>query len=608
MCGIVGFTGKKDSQTLSNMLGSIVHRGPDGEGKFEGEDFTIGMRRLAIIDPKSGWQPIWNEDKSIAIVFNGEIYNYQDLWSELEKNGHKFSSNHSDTETVLHGYEQWGYDVVKKLRGMFAFAIYDLKLKKLFIARDRLGIKPLYYTKQKGRTFFASEIKALLTALPSNPQANTKIIYEYLLYRTHDHRPETFFKDVLRLPAGHYMVLNPDGEIKEMSKYWQPEINLEFSSTKSDQDYANELKELFIDSVKAHLISDVPVGVTLSGGLDSTGVVSVMAKLFRDQNADLHTNNVMTFSAVYPGDPIDESKYIDIAAEFTGVERHSITPTPATFWQEIDNWIYTQEEPTISSAPYAIYSVMREAAKHVKVMLSGQGGDELFAGYIPYFASYLTSAQDSHHYYEMLRESLMGFDLYKNYFKQKLTSRFNHQAQLNIKSLINHSAFDSKDFTYQIDRNLNRRLMQDLTQYSIPNVLRYEDKNAMAFSIETRVPFLDHKFVEYVLKLPIDQKIKFGWNRYIYRNAMKGIIPEEIRLRRKKIGFTTPEVRWLKGQSAKILEIFNSREFKERGIFDQKAVVSDYQKWVAGELPGDGLIIWRILNTELWLRRFNISI
>jgi len=608
MCGIVGFTGTKQTKILNAMLGSITHRGPDGEGKLETENFSLGMRRLSIIDPKSGWQPIWNEDQTIAIILNGEIYNYQRLWRDLETKGHKFRSNHSDTETVLHGYEEWGYDVLGRLRGMFAFCIYDQKKNHLFIARDRLGIKPLYYTKVDSKLFFASEIKALLKSTDKQFKANKSALHDYLYYRTHDHLEETFFKDIFRLPAGHYMIVDSEGNVGSKTKYWNPEINLEFASTKTDAQYADELREQFVDSVESHLISDVPVGVTLSGGLDSTGVVSVMSKLIHEKHTDLHTNNLLTFSAVYPGDSIDESTYIDIAAKYTHAQQHKITPTADLFWEEINDWIYTQEEPTISSAPYAIYSVMREASNYVKVMLSGQGGDELFAGYIPYFASYISSAQANHKYLEIAREMISGFDLYFNYFKQKLYSKTNNTNEISMASLVNQEHFTNEKFIHKPDSNLNRRLFQDVTKFSVPNVLRYEDKNAMAFSIETRVPFLDHKFVEYVFGLPIDQKIKHGWNRYVYRNAMKSLIPEEIRLRRKKIGFTTPENRWLRSKSANILAIFESPEFASRGIFNAQQIIADYKAWLADTKFGDSLIFWRILNTELWMRRFNISI
>lgn len=607
MCGIVGFTGSRQSPILDGMLKSIIHRGPDGEGQYECNEFSIGMRRLAIIDVNGGWQPIWNEDNTMALVYNGEIYNYQSIWKELEAKGHKFKSNHSDSETLIHGYEEWGKDILPKLRGMFAFAIYDKKKNEIFIARDRLGIKPLYYTQKDGRIYFASEIKALLGVPGVEPKLNKQILLDYLIYRTHDHTSHTFFEGIEKLPAGNYMRLSSSGEILAMGGYWDPEVNVEFYGPKSDEEYAEELRSLFIDSVQSHLISDVPVGVTLSGGLDSTGVVSIMSKLFKEKNTDLHTKNLLTFSAVYPNDPIDETKYIDIAAAFAGSEQHKITPTPDLFWTDINEWLYTQEEPTISSAPYAIYSVMREASKYVRVMLSGQGGDELFAGYIPYFASYLSSAKNQGKYFEAIRESLMGMDMYWGFFKQKLFGQRNSNI-VNINDLVNKSAFNVKPDIYKIDSNLNQRLFLDVTKFSVPNVLRYEDKNAMAFSIETRVPFLDHKFVEYVLKLPIDQKIKYGWNRYIYRNAMKGLIPDEIRKRRKKIGFTTPETRWMREKAETIREIFSSKEFMSHGLFDHVKVLEDYNKWVSGEKPGDAMTFWRILNTELWIRRFNISI
>lgn len=607
MCGIVGFTGPQNSGSLSKMLSSITHRGPDGEGRFENEFFSVGMRRLSIIDPKTGWQPIWNEDQSIGIVMNGEIYNYQVLWTMLANKGHNFKTDHSDTETVLHGYEEWREDVVKKLRGMFAFCIIDLKRNELFIARDRIGIKPLYYTQTNGQLSFASEIKAILLTPGFNPELNRPILYEYLAYRTHDHREDTFFNGIKRLPAGSYMRVDRFGGITEMKKYWNPEVNLEFSSSKSDAEYAQELQIELIDSIKHHVISDVPVGVLLSGGLDSTGVACVMHKLM-SEGQDFHTEKkLLTFSSVYPDDPMDERKYIDEVTKFIPVEEHYIEPTLDGFWGEIENWIYTQEEPTISSAPYAIYSVMREASKHVKVMLSGQGGDELFAGYIPYFSSYISSAKDGNKYFDILRESLQGFDMYFNYFKSGISRRLFRNDELKMSSLLNHEAFPNKQFEYNIAKNLNQRLFQDLTEFSVPNEVRYEDKNSMAFSVESRVPLLDHKFVEYVLSLPIDQKIKFGWNRYVYRNALKGLIPESTRTRRKKIGFTTPVVRWMKKRSDIIMEIFNSKEFIDSGLFNADVVRNEFKLWVDGKRKADGLIFWRILNTILWMKRFGIS-
>jgi asparagine synthase (glutamine-hydrolysing) len=607
MCGIAGMTGRK-AKLLQTMLGTIKHRGPDGEGQFSDDHFSLGMRRLAIIDPEGGKQPIWNEDRTVCIFFNGEIYNYHSIWQELQDLGHKFSTNHSDTETIVHGYEQWGFDVLKKLRGMFAFAIYDLKQKKIFIARDRLGIKPLYYTSIGKDFYFASEIKALLEVPEQKRELNRKVAYEYLYYRVHDSGPETFFAGIHRLLPGHYMVVDVQGRIEKTSKYWEPEVNLEFSSKKSDQDYAQELRELYIETIRLHLTSDVPVGISLSGGLDSTGVVSIVNKLIKERGETTHTQKVLTFSAVYPDDPMDETPWIDEVIKYTGAERHLVTPTADHLWEEMDDWLFTQEEPTISSGPYANYNVMREAAKYVKVMLSGQGGDELFAGYIPYFSSYITSALDARKYFPLLRELAQGSDLYFNYFTQLLRSKFYARNIIGTKELIDRSAFPEKGFGYKIDRNLNKRLFNDVTQYSIPNLLRYEDRNSMAFSVEGRVPFLDHVLVEYIFKLPIDQKIKHGWNRYIYRNALRGLIPDKILNRRKKIGFTTPETNWLRRKSESIGAVFASPAFQSNPLFNGKEVKDLYWAWVEDRLRADALVFWRVLNLHLWSQRFKVNL
>jgi asparagine synthase (glutamine-hydrolysing) len=623
MCGIVGIN-RKDEPTLSRMLNSITHRGPDGEGKFVDNNFSLGMRRLAIIDPNGGWQPIWNEDKSLCIFMNGEIYNYEELWEKLAKNGHKFSTDHSDTETVLHGYEEYGSEVLKFLTGMFAIVIYDIKKQEIFIARDRLGIKPLYYfTKNESiagnsvqKVVYASEIKALLETNEIAPKINKAILYEYLAYRVHDSKEETFFEGIKRLLPGHYMIVNSKG-IQKISKYWEPKFTTEFTSQKSDEDYAQEFYTMYKEAMKRHIVADVPVGVTLSGGLDSSGVTCMIRELL-NEGSTLNTegNKLYSFSALFPGLSIDESKYIHEVEKFANTTPIYAYPNVDTFWQEMDNWIYTQEEPTISSAPYAYYSVYKEASKHVKVTLSGNGGDELLAGYIPYFRSYLTSATDSGNYFSAGREILKGFDLYKSFIFDKIdainplrTILKEKYPTLSARNLLD-SKYQSENsaFVFNADRNLNKRLMQDVLQYSTPNLLRYEDKNSMAFSLEARVPFLDHKLVEYIFNLPIDQKIKNGWNRYVYRQAMKGHIPESIRTRRSKIGFTNPELAWMKAKKDTILEIFNSSEFSNRGLYNTTEITNSFTSWVNGDkkYAGDPLLFWRILNTELWIRRFKL--
>ncbi|KXK26095.1 MAG: Asparagine synthetase (glutamine-hydrolyzing) 1 [candidate division WS6 bacterium OLB20] len=399
-----------------------------------------------------------------------------------------------------------------------------------------------------------------------------------------------------------------DGTVTEYAKYWEPQVSTEFNSTKSDEDYAQELRELYIDTLRLHLISDVPVGISLSGGLDSTGVAAITRQLIAEKHANLHTQKMHTFSVVYPGASMNEEDYIDIAAEFVASEKHIIRPTVDAFWSEIDDWLYTQEEPTISSGPYANYNVMREASKYVKVMLSGQGGDELFAGYIPYITSYLQGAIKAGRFDAAARELFKGRDLYLPYFTKLLKNRLRQKPQLRMGSLLKKDALRGHEFDYNRSDNLNVRLWEDVSRYSVPNLLRYEDKNSMAFSVEGRVPFLDHILVEYILGLPADQKIKHGWNRYVYRNALKGYLPEQIEKRRKKVGFTTPEADWIKAKGEHILGLFRSDEFAAVDLFDHTTVADSFAGWLAGSLAADAMTFWRVLNLYLWARRYDVSI
>lgn len=605
MCGILGFTGAPDPDRLAKMLDSIRHRGPDDDASYIADNFCFGMRRLAIIDLTDNIYPVANETGDLQCVFNGEIYNYKALREELKGHGHTFKTE-SDSEVIIHGYEQWGHEVVQKLRGMFVFFIHDKTRDELFIARDRLGIKPLYYTDVGHRLVFSSEIKAIFAGWPEvDRSADDMSVYKFLISRVHDDTRNTFFRNIKRLMPGHYMIVDNQGNYR-MEKYWNPTVNPEFKAERKDEYYTELVREKFIESMKLHLISDVPLGITLSGGLDSSAVTSIASKLLRE-GTDLHTENkLLTFSAVHPGMTIDESNYIDEVIKYTNATSYKVTPSVDEFWKEINDWVYYQEEPVISAAPYAYYVVMREAHKHVKVLLSGQGGDELFAGYIPYFMSYVQTAQDAGHLLDALREAVQGFDLYSGFIIEKLKAKFDNSNVLDIHDLLNKESLGAEEKTiyFKHKRNLNERLFQDLTSTTVPNLLRYEDKNSMAHSIESRVPFLDHEFVELVMGLPAEQKIKKGWNRYVYRNAMKGLMPEKNRLRRSKIGFTNPEWEWLRAKQDTIARIFESDEFKKRPYWNAAAVHSEFIAWVEGNRTGDGLMFWRILNVELWLRRF----
>jgi asparagine synthase (glutamine-hydrolysing) len=598
MCGIVGFAGS-DPDRLEAMLRSIVHRGPDGQGTEVGRHFSIGMRRLAIVDVATGDQPLYSDDRNLALVFNGEIYNAPELRRELIAKGRHFVTDHSDTEVILRGYEEWGTDVVDHLTGMFAFAISDAQRAELFIARDRLGIKPLYYVDAPGPFAFASELKALFQDPNVRRQPDLDVVRRFVLFRVHDDGEATFFDGIKRLLPGHTMLVRPDGIVK-IERYWNPSVNPEFASTKTDDEYAQEFAELWDRVVARHLISDAPIGVPLSGGLDSTGVVSTIARLMAG-GTDLHTNGLYTFSALFPGQTIDESEYIHEVEKAVGSIPHYAYPQADAFWDEIMEWIWFQEEPTIASAPYAYYSVYRVASEHVKVMISGNGGDELLAGYIPYFRAYLSSAIAQRQYLSGAREVVKGWDLYKKYFAELARSKVPGKKSNPVtpRELLTMGASNS----FAAHKNLNERLASDVMQFSTPDLLRYEDKNSMAFSIEARVPFLDHEMVEHIFQLPIDQKIKGGWNRAVYRNAMKGRMPEKIRTRRSKIGFTNPDITWMKNRAPQLRELFASKELAGRDLYDQGALVGAWDGYLNGR-PGDGLIFWRVLVTELWMRRY----
>jgi len=607
MCGIAGFAGFNNDKMLKRMLISIKHRGPDDEGVYvdHGNKVSIGNKRLAIIDVKTGHQPVHNENNSMWIVFNGEIYNYQELMEELMKTGHKFYTK-SDTETVIHAYEEWGENCLNKFNGMWAFVIFDSKKQELFLARDRFGIKPLYYFCDSDRFIFGSEIKALLqygmSIIP-----NDKIIYDYLVNGLLDHTEETFFEGIKRLMPAHYMLVKRTGI--EVKKYWDvPKINrdMDFSS-KNDGEYAKRFYELLKDSVRLRLISEVPIGTCLSGGIDSSSIVSVINKIL---SSDIETRKVIgkkqkTFSAVYRNSKVDEREYIEEVVKATGVEKNYIFPSAQTFWKEIKKIVYHQDEPFTSTSIYAQWNVMKLARKKVTVLLDGQGGDELLAGYLPYYGIFLLNLLRKKKMFPFAREFISGLDIAMSLFPQYFGRSRKRTA---IKEILNKeflARFGSEKKEEWKTSELVDVLYKDLTTYSIPQLLRYEDRNSMAFSLEARVPFLDYRIVEYVFSLPITQKIRNGWTKFVLRNAVKGVIPEKIRKRRGKIGFETPEMEWMIKLRHEIRKLFASKRFEKRKYFNQKEVLEKFNDFCDRKLGEDfSRMFWRIINFEIWLEVF----
>jgi len=654
MCGIAGFYGFRNDTLIKNISKEIAHRGPDGESFFINDKISLLNRRLAIIDVKGGMQPIYNENKSIVTVYNGEIYNYQELRKDLEKLGHKFQTN-CDTEVIVHGYEAWGENCFDKFNGMFAVALWDENKQKLILARDHFGIKPLYYSLinltdsvtrdtslppllelRKGKSarlpcplesvdevgskslfaratcqvIFCSEIKPIFNSGLIKKQTNDKIIYRYLKYRIHDDSPETFFKGIYKLMPGELMVVSSQGSV--IRKF----SNLEDSLSAIEKSNSNlrgsngavTFKQKLIEAIRLRLISEVPVGTCLSGGLDSSTVVAVVNQLLKNKIKEAKSVGAKqkSFSAVFPNSSNNEEKYIDILLKsLKNIDEHKIYPKPEEFFDELTDFVRTQEEPTISTGPYAQYKVMQEAHKFVTVLLDGQGADEMMAGYLPYYFVYLKQLFKEKKYSIFFKEIFSSLDVLTKYFWLKSLVVLNINKNIPVNSLLGNEFVEEhkkEEFNITND-NLKDRLKEDIFYNSLPSLLRYEDKNTMRFSIEGRVPFLDFNLLKYLFSLSDDAIIKNGWNKNILRKAVEDLLPDEIRLRRNKIGFTTPEYEWFMRMKNRIYSIFMSKSFLQRKYFNQKEVLSSFQKFIEGKTD-DTLVFWRLLNLEMWLREF----
>jgi len=641
MCGITGiynFNGISKPGDIKRMTDSLRHRGPDDEGflainsesgkvysltgresKVQGtgiEDFNrpvnllLGHRRLSIIDlSPSGHQPMCNEDGSLWIIHNGEVYNYLEIRKVLERLGHRFKSQ-TDTEMILHAYEEWGIDCLGHFNGMWAFAIVDLKKNRIFCSRDRAGVKPFYYIYDEGRVCFASEIKALLEIDKFSIKPNEQIIADYLFSGFIDHTRETFLENICQLRPGEYLLI--ESNRLTVHSYWDIEPKeIHFARV---EDYAERFYELLQDSIRLRLRSDVPIGTCLSGGLDSSSIVCLANKLmFNGKSIDVRLagKRQKTFSSCFEDPAYDERKFIELVIDQTGAEKNYVFPKGDELFKELSKLIWHQEEPFGSTSIYAQWNVMRSAKERgVTVLLDGQGGDELLAGYLPSF-------------YYLLRHALKQWDI-KCILKEMnglLKNRTLGANQL-ITGMVNlllpkrkgELEWSKEGFRKKYFRSFSKpvKFEHDLDNYlyyifrylKLPALLHYEDRNSMAFSLETRLPFLDYRLIEYVFSLPPEQKIDKGVTKVVLRNAMKGIIPERISRRRDKMGFVTPEGVWFKTSLKNdIYEIITSKSFAERGYFDVSKVKKGFDLHCEGKINMN-LVIWRYVNVELWLRTF----
>ncbi len=601
MCGIAGQLhrsgGTADRDLILRMSDLLRHRGPDGDGIHIDGAVGLAHRRLAIIDlSEEGRQPMENEDGTLWLVFNGEIYNYRELMEELISCGHKFRSS-ADTEVILHAYEEWGRGCLQRFNGMWAFALWDSRKKELFCARDRLGIKPFYYAQTGDSFLFASEIKALRACPDVGRHPDEEMVFAFLAWGLADHTDRTMFEGVFQLLPAHYMIVGEIG-ITEYAPYWEVAFNPALNSEPgSDERLAGKFLGLLEDAVDLHLRSDVPVGTCLSGGLDSSTLTALINRALHRQVSGKEASRQNTFSACFEDKRFDESAYIDIVVKDSDVRSHRVYPGTDTIWADLEHLLYINDEPFAALTLYSQYCVMRLARDEVKVVLDGQGADELLAGYIAYQYCHIRELMRKFCILQAAREILGTLRHHSDFLSYAARQFF---ARRERRSLIRTASPGFPRYRGTLDEALKT----DLMRANLPYLLHWEDRTSMAFSIEARVPFLDYRVVEFAASLPADQKIRNGVTKFILRKAIRGLVPDAIRCRMDKKGFATPEEVWMQGEmSKKVLEILSSETFRNRHYWDADAVAENYKGFLEGKTSYSSEI-WRMVCCELWLRRF----
>ena len=604
MCGISGIINFNEQQVLEKdlllMMSKIKHRGPDDEGLFIDQNIGLGFVRLSILDLSiAGHQPMFSHDGRYVIVYNGEVYNYIELREQL-KDKYRFRSG-TDTEVILHAYQEWGEECLQRFNGMFAFIIFDKKTREIFGARDRFGVKPFYYYMDQERFIFASEIKAILPLLKT-VRPNNAIIYDYLVSNRTDHSENTFFAEINKIQHSHCFYIK-DSRLT-IKRWYNLEENIN-TQTIAPQKY----REIFDESLKLRLRSDVPVGVCLSGGLDSSSIVASLVK-------DFGLSEINTFSAIYGEDePSDESQYMYALKPFLR-NMYFVRPTADMFFSDYESFIDAHNEPVPDIGPYVQYKVMELARDYVKVTLDGQGADEQLAGYHNFFGSYYIELFKEFQSFRWIIENICYI---KHHRSLKALKYFLYYLLPNSgKNFIQTKMFPSvhQDFIEQnrFNTSLNQKLYQPDSlrssliqhfEYKLEHLLRWEDLNAMHFSIESRVPFLDYHLVESTISLPSDRIIRHGNTKYILREAMKDILPGEIYSRKDKKGFASPRDKWFKSEKFQkaTIDLLNSSLMKQRGYFNTEIALQRYRLHLDGyaDLSKE---IWKWINLEIWFRKF----
>ena len=624
MCGICGaFNFGSDQPVerglIERMNNEIAHRGPDDAGVFVSGNIGIGMRRLSIVDLAHGHQPISNEDGSVWIVFNGEIYNHSELAEQLKARGHRYSSR-SDTETIVHLYEEYGDDCVKWLRGMFAFAIWDTRRGRLFVARDRVGIKPFYYTLNNGEFVFASEIKSLIASGRIRPALNEAAIPEYLAFG-YLSGEDTLYAGVRKLLPGHSLSIDMAGKI-DLKQYWDLPV-AEEQESKSFDCYVRTYREMLEDAVASHLMADVPLGIFLSGGLDSSAVAAIAAK-HRKEPVD-------TFSVGYAEEEYSELSTAKTVSEHIRSRHHEVRVSQDSFFGALPKLIWYEDEPIVWPSSVSLYFVSKLASQRVKVVLTGEGSDETLAGYTRY-AWTLKNARWDRLYRGMvprfvraklrtvianssllaaparrkLQHTFLGRDgeNWASFYFDNFYSGFSDDLQ---GALLSESVRGSSPYANVLEiwesskgDVLHRLLYTDTKSYLL-ELLMKQDQMSMAASIESRVPFLDHPLVEFTTTIPARFNIRGLSGKHVLKSAVEDLLPATI-IHQKKLGFPTPIHDWLAHEGTRrVEEILLSPRSVERKIFKPDGIrrlIREHKENLVDHTDR----LWRLLNFELWMR------
>ncbi len=599
MCGVTAIIGTETS-AIRKMSESISHRGPDAEEFHFGEGFAFGHRRLSILDlSPEGNQPM-KDDAGNIIVFNGEVYNYIEIREELKLKGHNFQTG-TDTEVILAAYREWGPSCVGRFNGMWAFILFDASANSLFISRDRFGVKPLYYVYANDHLYFASEIKALVGFTSS--MCNLNYVTSFIITGLLDYDENTFFNGIKKILPSHNYTIDLATQKMKISRYY--DIEECGSNVPYQQKHLEGFENLFLDSIKLRLRSDVKVGTCLSGGLDSSAVATIAS--------DKYTGSER-FQGVFAKTDekdLDESQYAQMVAKAKNIELNVICPSYEDFASSVDEVVYTQEEPFVSPSIFMQYFVMKKAKEiGCKVMLDGQGGDETLLGYEKYYPSVLIEIWKEKgiwDFFEALKHAkdnnsrLKPVHILKYFFgmyswRLRLFGHW-YQARMIKYKFLKGNFWYLKMLSERVVTSAFELQKFEIFHTNLPSLLRYEDKNSMRHSVEARLPFLDYKFVEHNLNLPSDVKINHGWSKFILRKFLSDKLPSELVWRKKKLGFVAPEKTWLR-----------SHENAVKKELRQSAIINKICKDPDTISINDGPIFWRLYNVAVWERVYGVRI